>query len=153
MSKRRSAVRPRSRAVPRVKVFISHATVDRRRAQRLGRLLEECGIEYWFSREHLVHGHNWYREIGAALTGCNWLVVVATKASVKNSWVRDEVTFALTEQRYRNRVIPLLFETCTLKRLAWSLKSIQYLDFRSGWQPGGDQLVERIGGRRPRRRP
>jgi hypothetical protein len=94
--------------VPRVKVFISHATVDRRRAQRLGRLLEECGIEYWFSREHLVHGHNWYREIGAALTGCNWLVVVATKASVKNSWVRDEVTFALTEQRYRNRHLEAL---------------------------------------------
>ncbi|HKE87605.1 MAG TPA: toll/interleukin-1 receptor domain-containing protein [Vicinamibacterales bacterium] len=149
MSKARKAVRPRRRR-QRAKVFISHATADRRRAQRIGRLLADSGVEYWFSREHLVHGEDWYRAIGGALGSCNWLVVVGSDAAIRNKWVRDEVTYALVERRYRNRIIPLLFEDCNLRRLAWSLQAIQYIDFRNGWQPGTDQLLKRLG-KRPRR--
>ena len=149
MSKARKGARPRRRAA-RAKVFISHATADRRRAQRIGRLLAEYGVEYWFSREHLVHGEDWYRGIGGALGSCNWLVVVGSRAAIRNRWVRDEITYALVDRRYRNRVIPLLFEDCNLRRLAWSLQVIQYIDFRNGWQPGSDQLLQRLG-ERPRR--
>lgn len=149
MSKARKATRPRRRA-QRPKVFISHATADRRRAQRIGRLLAEYGIDYWFSRQHLVHGEDWYRGIGSALGSCNWLIVVGSRAAVRNRWVRDEVTYALVDRRYRNRVIPLLFEDCNLRQLAWSLQAIQYIDFRIGWQPGSNQLLRRLG-KRPRR--
>jgi hypothetical protein len=145
MSKKPKRVRPRTQAGS--KVFISHATADRRRAQRLGRLLQKHRITYWFSREHLVHGQNWYRDIGRALTECNWLVVVVSRASVRNRWVREEVTYALLESRYRNRVVPLVFEDCNLARLAWSIKSIQYVDFRGGWRSGSAQLLERLGKR------
>jgi hypothetical protein len=148
MSKAHKAARPPRRRPP-TKVFISHATADRRRAQRLGRLLGEYNIEYWFSREHLVHGEDWYGGIGGALESCNWLIVVGTPAAVRNMWVKREVTYALVDRRYRNRVIPLLFENCTLRRLAWSLQSIQYIDFRRGWQPGSDQLLRQLG-KRPR---
>ena len=149
MSKgRKAARRPRRRAA-RAKVFISHASADRRRAQRLGRLLAEHGIEYWFSREHLAHGQDWYRGIGGALERCNWLIIVGSRPAIRNKWVKDEVTYALVDRRYRNRVIPLLFEDCNLRRLAWSLQSIQYIDFRNGWQPGVDQLLRRLAG--PRR--
>jgi len=149
MRKARKAARRQKRAA-RLKTFISHATSDRRRAKRLGRLLAEHGIEYWFSREHLVHGQDWYRGIGGALESCNWLIIVGTRAAIRNRWVKAEVTYALVDRRYRNRVIPLLFENCSLKRLAWSLQSIQYIDFRNGWQPGSHQLLRRLG-KRPRR--
>jgi hypothetical protein len=142
MSKARKGAHPRRRR--RVKVFISHATVDRRRATRLGTLLAKNGIAYWYSREHLVHGQSWYRDIGAALESCNWLIVIASHAGVRNRWVREEVTHALIERRYRNRVIPLLFEDCNLRSLAWSIQSIQYIDFRSGWQRGIDRLLKRL---------
>lgn len=150
MNARRNTGRVGTRAKPRAKVFISHATTDRNRAKRLGRILGEHGIEYWFSREHLIHGHSWYKGIGEALGRCNWLVIVATPSAVKNKWVRDEVTYALVERRYKNRVVPLLFEDCKLRKLAWSLLSIQYLDFRKGWHPAVDQLLARLGVRRPR---
>ena len=150
MSEARKAARPRRRP-QRTKVFVSHATADRRRAQRIGRLLAEYGIDYWFSREHLVHGKDWYRGIGSALGTCNWLIVVGSRAAIRNRWVRDEVTFALVDRRYRNRVIPLLFEDCNLRRLAWSLPALHYIDFRNGWHPGIDQLLMRLGGRRRRR--
>lgn len=101
MSRAREAARPRRRAV-RAKVFISHASADRRRAQRLGRLLAEHGIEYWFSREHLVHGQDWYRGIGDGLEACNWLIVVGSPRAIRNKWVKDEVTYALVDRRYRN---------------------------------------------------
>lgn len=151
MSKSHKVARPRRRRQP-PKVFISHATADRRRAQRLGRLLDGYNIEYWFSREHLVQGEDWYGGIGGALESCNWLIVVATPAAVRNAWVKREVTYALVDRRYRDRVIPLLFENCTLRRLAWSLQSIQYIDFRRRWQPGSDQLLRHLG-KRPRRNP
>lgn len=143
MSKGRKVARPRRRAA-RAKVFISHAGPDRRRAQRLGRLLAQRGIEYWFSREHLVHGQDWYRGIGGALETCNWLIVVGSRRAIRNKWVKDEVTYALVDRRYRNRVIPLLFENCNLRRLAWSLQSIQYIDFRHSWQLGVEQLLRRL---------
>jgi hypothetical protein len=109
--------------------------------------LAEYGIEYWFSREHLVHGEDWYRGIGGALERCNWLILVGSRAAITNRWVRDEVTYALVDRRYRNRVVPLLFENCRLRRLAWSLQSIQYIDFRHRWHPGSDQLIARLRGR------
>ena len=151
MSKRRKAARPRRRVRRRIKVFISHATDDRRRAQYLGRLLKQSGIDYFFSREHLDHGHNWYRGIGDGLESCNWLVIIATPAAVRNGWVRNEVTYALVERRYNNRVVPLLFEDCQLPRLAWSLRAIQYLDFRHGWHPSVDTLLAKLGARRARK--
>ncbi len=150
MSKRRKNARRHGRTAHRAKVFISHATADRARAQRLGRLLREHGVDYWFSREHLVHGQNWYRDIGAALRSCNWLAVIATRAAIRNRWVIEEVTYAVIDRRYRNKVIPLVFENCNLKRLAWSIQPVQYLDFRTGWQPGSDRLLKRLG-KRPRR--
>ena len=143
MSKARKVARPPRRA-ERAKVFISHASPDRRRAQRLGRLLAQQGIDYWFSREHLVHGQDWYRGIGRALETCNWLIVVGSGRAIRNKLVKDEVTYALVDRRYCNRVVPLLFENCNLRRLAWSLQSIQYIDFRNGWQPGIDQLLRRL---------
>ena len=149
MSKAVSVRAPRRRTA-RVRVFLSHATADRTRAQRLGRLLREHRIAYWFSRQHLVHGRNWYRDLGGALEDCNWLIIVASRAAVRNRWVREEVTYALLERRYKNRVVPLLFEECNLRLLAWSIGSIQYIDFRRGWQPGSDQLLARLG-KRPRR--
>jgi len=127
-----------------VRVFISHAATDGARAKRIGRILKEAGIEYWLSSEHLAHGHDWYNAIGKALQRCNWLVIVATRAAVKSTWVRSEVTYALLERRYSNRVVPLLFEDCRLPKLAWSLRAIQYLDFRKGWHPGTEKLAERF---------
>ena len=141
MGARRKANR---RAMRRPKVFISHTSKDYKRASRLGALLGANGIDYWFSREHVVRGQDWYRAIGEALATCNWLVVVATPAAIRNKWVRDEVTYALITRRYKNRVIPLLFENCNLDRLAWSLQNKQHIDFRRRWMRASKELVARI---------
>lgn len=143
MSKaRKAARRPRGQGV---NVFISHASADRTRATGLGRLFARHGLKYWYSREHLIHGQDWYRGIGDALESCNWLVIVGSRKAIRNKWVKDEVTYALVEKRYRNRVIPLLFETCNLRSLAWSLQSIQYIDFRTNRRRATEQLLARLG--------
>jgi TIR domain len=144
MTSRSTARRSRVRSA---RVFISHAATDRSRAKRIGRILKEAGIEYWFSAEHLAHGQDWYNAIGKALQRCNWLVIVATRTAVRSRWVRHEVTYALQDRRYENRVVPLLFEDCKLHKHFWSLRAIQYLDFRKGWHPGTEKLTERF---RPR---
>jgi hypothetical protein len=50
----------------------------------------------------------------------------------------------LIARRYKNQVIPLIFEDCRLERLAWSLRNKQYLDFRGRWAAPGRELVERV---------
>ena len=133
-----------TRRHPRRKVFISHASTNRDLARRVAALLRRNGIDYWFSREHIIRGSDWYRAIGDALETCNCLVVIATRAAVGNRWVRDEVAYALIERRYKNRVIPLLFETCRIERLAWSLKNKQHIDFRDRRTEAGKELIARL---------
>jgi hypothetical protein len=132
----------RGRASP--KVFISHASTNRDLARRVATLLRRNGIDYWFSREHIARGSDWYRAIGDALEWCNCPVVIATRVAVRNKWVQEEVTYALIERRYRNQVIPLLFETCRLERLAWSLKNKQHIDFRDRRTEAGKELIARL---------
>lgn len=133
-----------TRGHARRKVFISHASSNQDLARRVASLLRRNGIDYWFSREHIVRGSDWYRAIGDALETCNCLVVIATRAAVRNKWVCEEVTYALMARRYRNRVIPLLFETCRIERLAWSLKNKQYVDFTDRRTEPGRDLIARL---------
>ena len=153
MSKARKAVQPRKgRRAARLRVFISHTTTDLGAPSDWGDCWLRTASNTGLVVSILCTVKIGYGGIGGALQKCNWLLIVGSPAATRNRWVRDEVTYALVERRYRNRVVPLLFENCNLRQLAWSLQSIQYIDFRRGWRPGSEQLVTRILGRRPRNR-
>jgi TIR domain len=141
MTRRRTA--RRRPVAPRQRVFISHASSDHQLAQRLATLLSDHDVDCWHS-QHVIRGADWYRAIGKALASCNWLIVVATPAAVRSRWVREEVTYALINNRYTDHVIPLLFKKCQLARLAWSLRSRQHVDFRRRWAKASAELLVRL---------
>ena len=58
------------------------------------------------------------------------MVVILTPSALKSEWVCDEVTFALGEKRYRNRVVPLIVKTCEPKKLVWTLANVQAIGAR-----------------------
>ena len=111
-------------------VFLSHASQDHGTAVRLRKFLVAHGIPVWFSPHHIRGAQQWLDEIGQALDRCDWLVVVLTPAAVASVWVKREVGFALNEQHYGDRVIPLLLKQCVPKKLAWPLATIQTIDAR-----------------------
>ncbi len=56
-----------------VRVFISHATLDRGFVEgEIVSLLQSHGIETWFSTDSIRGADEWQRRIRAGLEGCDW---------------------------------------------------------------------------------
>lgn len=110
-------------------VFLSHATEDRATADRIAASLRAHGIAVWYAPHAILAAQQWHDEIGAALRRCDWFVLLLSPASVASMWVKRELCYALEQQRYWNRISPLLLGPCDFGELSWTLSSIQMLDF------------------------
>jgi TIR domain len=121
---------PQQSALSPKEVFLSHAHQDVRFVRRFAEDLRRHNVPVWFSERNIAGARQWMDEIGEALDRCDWLIVVLTPAAVTSIWVKREVSFALNEQQYGDRVIPLLLKECVPKKLAWPLATIQTIDAR-----------------------
>ena len=131
---------PRSQRAKR-KIFISHSSRDRRFVVRIARILEQHKISHWYSATHIGAAKQWHDEIGRALANCNWFLVVLTPDAVRSEWVKRELVFALSESRYRKRIVPLLCKPCKYSRLSWTLPGFEIVDFTSNFETGCRQLL------------
>jgi len=122
-------------------VFISHADRDRSQVDRLSEELTRHGIAHWYSRRELVGAQQWHDEIGAALGRCDWFVLVLSPSAADSTWVKRELLFALNEQRFADRIIPVLLKDCDANRISWTLSQFQRVDFRSEWTDGMRDLL------------
>jgi hypothetical protein len=122
-------------------VFLSHSDRDRRFAAAIVRALGRNGIPVWYSRRNIISAQQWHDEIGAALTRCDWFVVILSPNSVESVWVKHELIYALNHNRYANRIIPLLYRDCDYESLSWTLSGFQVVDFRSGFALGARELM------------
>lgn len=126
---------------PRRGVFLSHSSKDRAFVVRLARIFKDHQVRYWYSATHIVGATQWHDEIGRALVRCDWFLVVLTPASVQSQWVKRELLFALSEERYNEKIIPLLSRPCEYSRLSWALPEFQLVDFSGGFDAGCRQLL------------
>jgi hypothetical protein len=104
-------------------VFLSHATSDRKFADRLAELFAAHSIPFWYSRRNIVGAQQWHDEIGDALARCDWFLLLLSPRSVKSEWVKRELLYALNQPRYRNRIILCMVKPCDPDRLPWTLSS------------------------------
>jgi hypothetical protein len=133
----------RVRRAPRPKeVFLSHAAKDREFVECLASTLKRHGISYWYSATHITGAKKWHDAIGRALGRCDWFLIVLTPNSVRSSWVKRELLFALNEVRYNERIIPVLAKRCDFAHLSWTLPEIQFVDFRKSFEQGCRQLMK-----------
>src|ERR1700687_3962455 len=132
-------------------VFLSHASQDHAKASRLRKLLVGNGVPVWFSPHHIRGAQQWQDEIGQALARCTWFMVLLTPFAVKSMWVKRELSYALIEKRYKDRIIPLLFKKCDFRALSWTLPQFQLIDFTRDYQNALAHLL-RIWKKRPRPR-
>ena len=123
------------------KVFLSHSNKDRAFVTKLAGILKRHGVQYWYSGTDIVGAQQWHDEIGRALARSNWFLLVLTPDSVRSEWVKRELFFALDQQRYRNRIIPLLRKRCNPKKLSWTLNSFERVDFTGDFATGCRQLL------------
>lgn len=91
-----------------MKVFISHADADADVALRLAAALKAVGLDPWVAEDELYPGDNWAEVIGRGLAEAQAMVVLLSPQSLRSRWVRNEISYALGEERFKNRLLPLV---------------------------------------------
>jgi hypothetical protein len=122
-------------------LFLSHSDKDRKFASAIVRALARNGVPVWYSRRSIVGAQQWHDEIGAALKRCDWFAVILSPNSVSSTWVKRELLFALSNNRYRDKIIPILYHDCDVDSLSWTLSNSQMVDFRDGFTSGARALM------------
>ena len=111
-------------------LFLSHAVRDREFVDRLVSVLRRHGVPLWYSQTNIRGAQQWHDEIGKALRRCDWFLIVLSPQAVNSMWVKRELLFALQQNRFENKIVPLLFRDCDFDHLSWVLPAFQYVDFR-----------------------
>ncbi len=84
------------------RVFMSYASADRPRVERLVSALAARGYSVWWDRD-ISGGAAYARIIEQALKDCDVVIVAWSRASTESDWVRDEAAHG----RDHSRLVPL----------------------------------------------
>jgi len=131
----------RKRSVRPDEIFLSHSSKDGRFTARLADVLADHGLKTFLGKRHIGGAQQWHDSIGAALKRCDWFVVILSPHSVRSQWVKYELVYALQADRYRKRIVPVLYRTCDPGKLSWALSAIQRIDFRRNFEKGCGQVL------------
>lgn len=131
-------------ALPR-EVFLSHSSQDRQFATDLAVVMRRHGIPVWYSQTNILGAQQWQDEIGAALQRCDWFVLVLSPNSEQSMWVKRELSYALQQKSFENRIIPINYQPANFQQLSWTLSIFQMVDF-TGVVDDGYRALLRIWG-------
>lgn len=60
-------------------------------------------------------------------------------------WVKRELMFTLQQNRFEDKIVPLLYRPCDFERLSWVLPIFQFVDFQNEFESGCRDLLRRWG--------
>lgn len=123
-------------------VFLSHSSQNADFATRLVEVIRRHAVPVWYSPTNITGAQQWHDEIGRALKRCDWFVVILSPASVESMWVKRELLYALQQQRYERKIVPILHEGCEYEKLSWVLDSSQFVDYRTDFAEGCKELLQ-----------
>ena len=122
-------------------VFLSHSHHDCDMAGRIAEVLRAHGVPVWFSPVNILGAQQWHDEIGAALSRCDWFLVLLSPDAVSSIWVKRELVFALNDDRYTGRIVPTRYRDCAYKTLSWTLPGFQMVDLSSDFAAGCREVL------------
>ena len=132
---------PRKRSSAPREVFLSHSSKNVAFVNRLVKVLGDYGVNVFLSKANIQGAQQWHDQIGTALRRCDWFLLVLSPQSVQSRCVKHELIYALQENRYRERIIPVLYKTCDADNLSWTLSAIEWVDFRRDFDKACEQLL------------
>jgi hypothetical protein len=110
-------------------------------ALRVATSLRSHGVPVWFSAVSILGAQQWHDEIGTALGRCDWFVVLLSPEAVESKWVKRELCYALENDSYNSRIIPIRYRDCDYKRLSWTLSGLQMIDLSGEFAVGFRELL------------
>ena len=124
-----SFMRPRRAPAPRPsarRVFISHASEDRRLARDVAAILRLQRWDAWLDESDIRGGGSWAASIQEALRASSVVVLLVTSNSVAKEWVLDEIAAA---RNLRVPIIPAFLEDVRLPdELQFMLQRTEFVD-------------------------
>lgn len=116
---------PRPRPAAR-RIFLSHASEDKRLARMIAGILRRQGWEPWVDESSIVGGSSWAASIQQALKASSVVVLLITANSVAKEWVLDEIVAA---RNLRVPIIPAVLEEVRLPdELRFMLQRTQFVN-------------------------
>jgi TIR domain len=129
-----------------MQVFISHAAADKGIAKKIATVLEKENFKVWYDRD-ILPGQNWADEIAKALRRSRAMIVLLTPASLGSESVLREIQYALGEETYSHRLIPVIVgspEKLPKKDIPWILQSRSFQTITLPEHGGSDREIKRI---------
>lgn len=127
-----------------MQVFISYAEADEAIAKKVAAGLEKEQFKVWYDKR-ILPGHNRADEVGKALRESRAMVVLLTPAAVRSQRVRREIEYALGNETYSHRLIPVVVgspEELPKKDIPWILQRLQMVNLTE--RGGSDKGIKEI---------
>ncbi|HJT26514.1 MAG TPA: toll/interleukin-1 receptor domain-containing protein [Pyrinomonadaceae bacterium] len=105
-----------------MKVFINNSQQAKPLARLIVKALRQAGLDVWYDEDEIYPGDNWAKITGEGLEASDAMVVLLTPDAPDSPNVQRNVSFALINNRYAWRVIPVLAgidEAVALENFAW----------------------------------
>ncbi len=95
-----------------MKVFLSYSRDDAGTivAPAIGKMLADHGFEVWDPGVEILPGDNGPKVMGQALDQSDAMIILLTDNYLGSSWSAQDLSFALGNERYRDRVIAVTVE-------------------------------------------
>ena len=122
-------------------VFVSHSHKDQAFVEWLVGVLRRHRIPVWYSDTEIQGAQQWHDEIGKALQRCDWFILVLSPNAVNSKWVKRELLYTLQQDRFEERIAPLLHRACDYEQLSWILPQLQIIDFARSFDEGCRNLL------------
>lgn len=119
-------------------VFVSYSRQDEDFVSQLIIRLKENNIPVWVDTQDIETGNPWDLVIEEALNKATHILVVLSRAAVSSQTVRDEINWALDEDK---KVVPILINHCTRPL---RIRSIQYIDFTEDQSVAFEELMRQL---------
>ena len=124
-----------------MKVFISHSRENKALVRRVGDALGRAGLDVWNEEQEIFPGDNWAAKTAQALEEAQAMVVLLTPEALNSTWVSREIDFALSTERFKNRLIPVLVgldDSIAMEKVPWILRHLNVIKLpASGMQEEG----------------
>jgi hypothetical protein len=118
--------------------FISYSRADSEFALRLAADLKTAGANVWLDQLDIEPGTRWDSAVEDALINSANMLVILSSVSVASDNVRDEVSYALSQQM---KIIPVLFSEC---KIPFRLARLQHIDFRNDYPTALRSLLKTL---------
>ena len=125
-------------------VFLSYTKRDRDLAHALSRELNRAGYLVWGDM-NIEQGTVHLNSVKKALQHCDSMIALLNEHSFSSSYVREELQHAFFDERYKNRLLPVLIgidSDSSSSRLPWILTKLSTMSVASVKSP--DSLAKMI---------